>query len=701
MHIEYPDIRRPLLGRTLRQTLLLTGMSVLTLSVSSFVVARYLLLERAQLHVATLSQATVDLVEQELRDMRSRAAAMAKDKAALAVADPAAVLRLDHPALEAVVTDAALQRETTLMPVIDRDGWQSVVVRVPSDGRTVVVTFSVRTLLERLAAAAAASGRTADILFGRAVEGELEILRVTDPAKRAALTLGTLQSQADMRLMIARATLGEHLRGMDNDYRGTDVLSAGQYLPSLGWGVTAQIDAAEVLEGVRLLAVLHALIGAAFLLLAAVGAAWLSRRLTDPIRSLARRVSVLGPGHWDLHATLHSEDEVAFLERVMADMASRLHDFTENLEKLVQHRTQALRRQYELDRTVLRAIEYGVLTVDVSGNVTGLNPAAETMLGVRSSDVLGTAAMQCFPLSSDGKSFLHDEHPLRIALTAQRVVHTAPGSSWTLAVPEKEVRSLSLVATPLKTGPDLFGAVIVFQDVTQERQMEQLKSEFITLASHQLRTPLSIMQWQLEAMHGETQVDPAQVTEMDNAAKRMTAIVNALLQVAKLEGGALEPVMADVDLARLLQNTAQETGCTAQRGVQVRVETAATLPCRTDAVLLTIVLQNLLENAMKYSKDGGTVVVGAAEAGGMCTVTVRDDGMGIPQNEQRNVFKKFFRGHNVRKNSTDGTGLGLYIAKMVTEQLGGTLTFESAEGAGTMFTLTLPKEPKTQAGETR
>lgn len=701
MHIVNRDIRRPLLGRTLRQTLLLTGMSVFTLSVSSFVAARHLLLERAQLHVATLGQATVNLVEQELRDMRSQAGAIAKDAQSLASADPVLALRADYPEVQAVFTDAARQKETTLLPLIDRDGWQAVVVRVPKDGGTVAVTFSVRTLLERLAVAAAASGKTADILFGRAVDGDLEILRVTEPAKRAALTLGSLRSQADMRLMIARAVLGEHLRGMDNDYRGTDVLSAGHYLPSLGWGVTAQIDAAEVLEGVRLLAVFHALIGAVFLLLAAVGAAWLSRRLTDPIRSLAGRVSVLGPGHWDLHATLRSEDEVAFLERVMADMASRLHDFTENLEKLVQHRTQALRRQYELDRTVLRAIEYGVVTVDVSGNLTGLNPAAEAMLGVKASDVLGTAASQCFPLSSDGRTLLHADHPLQLALSAKRVVHTAPGSSWTLAVPEREAKALSLVATPLSTGTELFGAVIVFQDITQERQMEQLKSEFITLASHQLRTPLSIMQWQLEAMHGETQVDPAQVTEMDNAAKRMTAIVNALLQVAKLEGGALQPVMADADLAQLLQSTAQETGRTAQRGVQMRVETAATLPCRTDAVLLTIVLQNLLENAMKYSKDGGMVVVGAAECGGTCTVTVRDDGMGIPQNEQRNVFKKFFRGHNVRKNSTDGTGLGLYIAKMVTEQLGGTLTFESAEGAGTTFTLALPKEPKTETEETR
>lgn len=698
-----PEIRRPLLRRTLRQALLVMGGAVAVLSVSSFVVARGLLLDRATLHAGTLGQAAVDTVELQLRSFRQQAVALARGPQWPSASSGADLqsLRAGHPSLLAVHTASGGRTETTLLPVVDRDGWHAVTVAVPVAGETRSVTFAVEPLLERLAAAADASGRTADILFGRTVGGDVEVIRVTDPAERAAIVLGTLQDQRAADLALADALAGEERVGSGDDYRGVAVVAAGRFVPSLGWSVGAQIDAAEVLEGVRRLALFHAMIGGVCLLLAAALSAWVAWRWTAPVRSLTKRVMTLGPGSWAMTPTLDTQDEVAYLERVMADMASRLRAFTEDLEHLVRQRTEALRRQYELDRAVLTAVEYGVVTVDAAGTVSAANPAAERMLGKPLSSLLGAAADAALPLSLDGKTLLRDAHPLARALREGRPVHTDPGTAWTLAAEGQEPRSLSLVASPLRAGDTLFGAVAVFQDITRERQMEQLKSEFITLASHQLRTPLSIMQWQIEALQGSAAAGTEQVAEMTTAAKRMTSIVNALLQVARLEGGALTPVFAAADLAALVQESVAGLGKAAGAGIEIRVDLPPTLPCRTDAVLLNIVLQNLLENAVKYARDGGSVHVSATEQGGEVAVAVRDDGMGIPQEEQRHVFEKFFRGRNVRRQSTDGTGLGLYIAHMIVEQLGGTLTFASVENTGTTFTVTLPKEPKTTPPEAR
>ncbi len=685
MTTKNPLIERPLWRRALTQALALVVLCVTVLSVASFAVARHALLQRAELHVMTLSQTAADLVEQDLQALRTQAQAIANDASSEGT-DPRVLS----------VHQVRATKVTTVMPTVGKGGWTKtdITVRQKVGTGSWRITFDMQPLQSRLDAAAQASGQDAAIVFGFAQQGQLMVVPLGSGDLYGAITLGTVQQERSQGLQLAAVVEGDEGATTAEDYRGKQVVSAGRLLPSLGWALVAQIDANEVLSGVRTLALFHLLLGLGLLLVGIAGAAALATSWASPIQSLARRVAPLGPGHWELSEELKTRDESAFLEHVVVGMAARLKELYENLETLVQARTQALRQQYELDRAVLGTMEHAVLSVDATGRITGMNPAAELLIGMPEQQCLGQQVDAVLPLSGKEGALLAAAHPVLHALSSDAPVRPEPGTAWTFQPTAGDSKALHLIASPLRAGAQVFGAVAVFQDVTKEREMEQLKSEFITLASHQLRTPISIIQWQLESLRDPSTPQPAMaqsLLEVEHAAKRMTTIINALLQVAKLEGDVLTPQLSTVDAAALVQNATASVIDGNPRHIQVHLPHPQGVRFTTDPVLLEVVLQNLIENAVKYSPEGGSVTLGCDNDGDHVRISITDEGMGIPQAQQRHVFEKFFRGDNVRKTSPDGTGLGLYIAKMIIEQLGGTLAFESIEGKGTTFVLLLPR----------
>lgn len=675
-----PDVKRPLLHRALAQAVLLVAVSVIALSSASFYVARKALINRAALHVTALTQAAADLTEQDLLSVRQIAQQTAQDPKA------------KHNARVLSVKNGAVSvRATTLTPKVSKQGWTKTDVSISKGTGSIIVSVSMQPLLDRLTAAADASGQSATVVFGFLQKDSLMAVPLGQADLSGAILLGAIKDELQDGLPLAQAFNEQQNARLTDDYRGTQVMAAARLLPSLGWSLQAQIDKDEVLSAVTTLALFHLLLAAGLLLVGAA-AAWLfARSWTEPLRSLASRVAPLGPGHWEMSETLRTGDETALLEHVIATMAVRLKEFYEELERLVQERTDAWRKQYELDRAVLGTMEHAVLAVDAAGLITMLNPAAERLLHADAGAVTGRPVQDFLPLTAKDGLLAGDAHPVLRSMREKHSVSPEPGSAWTVTPQSGEAVSLYLVSTPLTADGNVFGAVAVFQDITKERQMEQLKSEFITLASHQLRTPLSIINWQLETLRDPATAKDAtaqSLTEVEHATGRMTTIINALLQVAQLEGSALKPQQEASDLRQLLKTASDNVIDGNPRHIQFKNDTDA-ITLKTDPVLLQVVLENLIENAVKYSPDGGSVSVSCKAENNTVRITVFDAGVGIPQDEQRHVFEKFFRGSNVKKTSTDGTGLGLYIAKMIIEQLGGTLSFESAEGKGTTFTVTL------------
>lgn len=231
----------------------------------------------------------------------------------------------------------------------------------------------------------------------------------------------------------------------------------------------------------------------------------------------------------------------------------------------------------------------------------------------------------------------------------------------------------------------------------QLRTLDHLKSDFVTVTTHQLRTPLAAIRWTLQ-MLASGDVGPVteeqkkfllQAYESNN---RLIDMLRDMLLADQIETGKFDRTNAQADPATVVDMLFKElAGLAEKQGVMLKFERSdKPALVAIDPKHLEAVLQNLLENAVKYTKKGGSVTVEVVPGIGQVALSVADTGIGIPQPAQDRIFSRFFRAQNAVTMATDGTGLGLYIAKRIVEHYKGTLSFTSAEGAGTTFVFTLP-----------
>ena len=226
-------------------------------------------------------------------------------------------------------------------------------------------------------------------------------------------------------------------------------------------------------------------------------------------------------------------------------------------------------------------------------------------------------------------------------------------------------------------------------------QANKMKTEFVSVASHQLRTPLSGMRWSLNLIkEGKcSQVENATfINLIQENTDRMIRLVNDLLDVSRIEMGKNTFIPRQTNIYVLFQKIVDNSFLYAQaNNITLQLEAPDTLPnVYTDPDKISLVIQNLVDNAIKYTKGKGEVKIVLAEEKKFVKITIQDTGVGIPKNQQKHIFQKFFRSDNIMKHQTIGTGLGLFIAKAVVKQSGGQIWFESEEDKGTTFYFTLP-----------
>ncbi len=718
--------------RIVSQTVILTAFVVVVLTTLSFWIARTLLEQSVRSQLLTLSVVSEDALSSTVRSYRERASftAMREDvrtwvsrgETTGAITPLFHALREEEPALLGMAffngrgertgtggeTDGlrwdGIPRSSLIPRLTDR-GWESVDILVPvRQGErvagAVAMRFDARDALRPIVTVVPSLGPTARLAFLPPEEsGVSVILSSLQPEESFTLTLGEAEDLRQRRTLMMDGGVGRR----ENE-RGRDTLAAYRPLPVLGWGMLVEVERRDALSAVRRLALAHAAAGTMLLVFAGTLALLLARQVTQPLRSLTASVRRLGPGQWTVQRTVTTEDEVGVLERVFVDLSVRLRRLYDHLEEEIALRTDALKKQYVLDRAILTTIAYGIITVDRTGKVTGCNPAAVSMLGITEEEMRGRAASDVLFLCwNDGEA--HGEHPLGVTLKRRALVRSPAGAFENVRRADGSLLPVTYIASPLLAGKHLFGGIIVFQDVTEERRLEERKSEFVTLASHQLRTPLASLQWYVELLADEkkslTSAQRGYLVEMRRASDRMLSLLTTLLHAAQYEGKGVQPAIRDVDLSALASDAHGECKAFAQESGVSCTFTGPKQPLmvRSDPVLLKIILQNLLSNAVKYSsyrRKGRVALTVGARRGGV-VIRVEDTGIGIPKAEQKRIFERFFRADNVRKFDTDGNGLGLSICKSIVERLGGTITFTSKENAGTTFTVVLPGAVKSSA----
>ncbi|MDA3840410.1 MAG: ATP-binding protein [Patescibacteria group bacterium] len=371
------------------------------------------------------------------------------------------------------------------------------------------------------------------------------------------------------------------------------------------------------------------------------------------------------------------------------DIRSYLDTLTSNFSIALANAQLLNKTQQSKTESLVRSLSNGILMFDLNFNLSLINPAGENFCGI----------------SSDGKG-LEDFFTKTESYEIKEYVKKALGKGKLTKIEElileknKTEYIYQVLITPIHDYKNkIIGSAIIMQDVTHLKYIDKMKTEFVSVASHQLRTPLTAIKLFTEMLINEqvgkmSKEQKEYLSNVYDSTERMVGLVNDLLNVTRIESGRLminpEPVDLDKFLISLL---AEAKPLAAIKKVKINYRAKKNLALiPLDKGLVRQVYHNLLTNAIRYTKNGGKVTVLVKENKDNFIVTVSDSGIGIPKKVQNRIFEKFFRADNAVKVATEGTGLGLYVSKMIIESSGGKIWFKSIKGKGTTFFVSLPKK---------
>jgi len=366
-----------------------------------------------------------------------------------------------------------------------------------------------------------------------------------------------------------------------------------------------------------------------------------------------------------------------------------------------------LKEQRDTAKAIVSSMGEGLLVLDNDFRIKLINPAAERLLETSEEEAIGEK------WADFGQAYIGDK-PIPFEKRSAVISHQKNSVKITGIEDDhyyvtRSGRKFPVVAitAPLMHDNKVIGIVKVFHDAIKEKEIDRMKTEFISLASHQLRTPLSAIKWFTELL-GETKsgtLNEEQQKFVKNIAfstERMIDLVNSLLNISRIESGRIMVEPKPTDLLKLVEDTVGELKRKMEnKNIKFVISAHETLPLvNVDSRLIGHVYGNLIDNAIKYTPDGGEVTVFISKKDSEIVSQVSDSGYGIPVAEQNKLFQKFYRGSNIVKHVTEGTGLGLYMVKAIVESSGGKIWYKSEMNKGTTFWFSIPIEGmRPQKGE--
>lgn len=305
-----------------------------------------------------------------------------------------------------------------------------------------------------------------------------------------------------------------------------------------------------------------------------------------------------------------------------------------------------------------------------------LNPAAVEVFGIAMADAIG-------------RSFIETARDYELDALVRRVIASGSGETSVVSFGPGRV-SLRAAALPIREGGD-WAVLLMLTDLTEVQRVDQVRRDFLSNVSHELRTPLAAIRALVETMEDgvDAEDSPEFLRRIRQQVERLTSLVNELLDLSRIESGAISLQPESVELSALVSEAASLLRTrTEPAGVRVAYESEP-VSVEGDRASLLRIVSNLLDNAAKWSPEGGTIHVSARDEGELVALCVQDEGPGIPGQDLSRVFERFYKGEASR--SASGVGLGLAIVKHLVRSHGGTATVESPPGEGARFTVRLPR----------
>lgn len=424
------------------------------------------------------------------------------------------------------------------------------------------------------------------------------------------------------------------------------------------------------------------MIGAAAIGGGVVFSLFLSNLLVRPLHQMIEATKTVSEGNYDVEVQARSSDELGVVAGEFNEMVKRLRRFHElNFRKILEEKSKS--------EAIVREIDDGVVVVDSDLKITTINPVAAAILDVDAA-------------RAEGRHFLESvkSEDLFIRLKAAVESEAAPASAehgnlLTVKRDGREAHYLYSVTTITDGEGGLQGVVLLLRDITRLKELDRLKSDFISTASHELRTPLTTIEMSVGLlMEKALEKLDARERELLLAAHeelaRLKAIISDLLDLSRIESGKVSMSLERVSAAELIRKTLHVMERQAQeKSIELGSDSPGDMPCvNADANKITWVITNLVSNALRYTSPGGRIAVSAARAGEQVHICVRDNGAGIPHEYQSRIFDKFVRVESGGQPA--GTGLGLAICREIVRAHGGTIWVESVPGRGSAFTFSLP-----------
>lgn len=379
--------------------------------------------------------------------------------------------------------------------------------------------------------------------------------------------------------------------------------------------------------------------------------------------------------------------------------AERAHQEAMEINRHLQLEQTKMLEVVAKDEAMLRSIGDAVIAIDKNANLVLMNSSAERLFNIDASKVTGKPAIDVLQFYDEHGEPVPPEQRLLIrALQTGEHQDSGEEARSFYHLPDGTTLALAFKITPVTLKGTIIGAIGIYRDITHAREIDRVKTEFISLASHQLRTPLSSIKWYSEMLlagdAGDLSTDQKEFTEnISQSTDRMIQLVNSLLNISRLESGRIIVDPKPTDLKEVVDEVIDDL----KEMVDERHQTLIVSihdklgKIMLDERLISQVYISLLTNAVTYTPQNGEITILISADGDSIVSQISDNGLGIPQAQQSKLFNKFFRATNAVKVETDGNGLGLYLVKAIVESSGGKVWFKSEEGKGSSFWFSLPK----------
>ena len=441
-----------------------------------------------------------------------------------------------------------------------------------------------------------------------------------------------------------------------------------------------------------------------------------AQSILTPIKKLQQGVEVIGRGGLGHRIEVNSKDEIGQLADAFNLMTKKLEESYAVLEEKVKERTvelakkvveterlnksledakKSLEREKAEDEAILGSIGEGMVATDAMGRVIKINQQAEVMFGWKFNEAHGKSVHELMAFEdSKGRLIASEKNPILSALNSGREL---VNSDYLFLRQDKAKFPLVMTVSPIFLDSKLIGAITIARDITKEKEIDQMKTDFVSTVSHELRTPLAIIREFVSLVHDGVsgELNEKQKNFLTTAQKnidRLARIINDLLDISRIESGKIVLNRIFVDVRMLIEEVLESyRGHFETKNIVVQASLDKQIPkLYVDRDKLIQVLTNLIGNASKFTQADGLVVITARSKENEMQFSVADTGTGISPENLKRVFGKFEQFGRVPGTGAKGTGLGLAISKGLVELHGGKIWVESELGKGTKFSFTLP-----------